>query len=81
MAERCEYFKTFLNDPFHEIATRDEAKSSESTTQQKVTSVATTTQKPISQLKLKEISQEVFVEIVYFIYSNSFSKEKVRQFF
>ena len=66
IAERCDYFKTFLHDPFQEIKTNGEDSS---------TKIAK--HKSISQLKLKEVSAEVFVEIMFFIYSNNFSKEKV----
>lgn len=58
IAERCDYFKTFLNDPFKEISQINETTN-------------------ISKLMLKEISTEVLVEIIFFIYSNSFSVDKL----
>jgi hypothetical protein len=67
IAERCDYFKTFLHDPFHEITRENDG----DLTGQKPK------EKTIAQLKLKEISAQVLVEVIYFIYSNSFSKDKL----
>ena len=64
--ERCEYFRTFLHDPFHEI--HQEAMTS---------SGSMPSTKQVAQLTLKEISREILTEIIYFIYSNQFSSDQV----
>jgi hypothetical protein len=58
LAERCEYFRTFLHDPFNEAAT-------------------TTKTSKVSHLNLREIGCDVMTEIIFFLYSNDFSHEKV----
>jgi hypothetical protein len=62
---RCEYFKTFLNDPFNEI---DKIKEEFNSANE---------QKSVLKINLNEISKEVFIEIINFIYSNEFFSEKV----
>ena len=60
IAERCDYFKTFLHDPFNEIQSNHENKTDQ-----------------VSHLNLKDISKEIFTELLYFIYSNDFSRDDV----
>lgn len=60
LAERCEYFRTFLHDPFNEAATTTKTSTSK-----------------VSHLNLKEIGCDVMTEIIFFLYSNDFSHEKV----
>lgn len=59
MAEKCDYFKAFLNDPFNEVQINKDNKSN------------------VSIINLKEITKEVLIEIIFFIYSNEFSTEKL----
>lgn len=62
IAERCEYFRTFLHDPFNE--TREHPNENKNA-------------KNVSELNLRQISAEVLTEIVVFLYSNEFSRPKV----
>ena len=62
--ERCEYFRTFLHDPFNEIESAS-------------TAIASTNSRNLSHLHIKNVSKEVFIEVLYFIYTNGFSSEKV----
>ena len=62
--ERCEYFRTFLHDPFNEIESAS-------------TVTASTNSRNLSHLHIKNVSKEVFIEVLYFIYTNGFSSEKV----
>ena len=57
ICERCDYFKTFLHDPFNELTNANES--------------------ALTTVHLKDVSKEVFAEIVYFIYSNEFSTPNV----
>jgi hypothetical protein len=57
VVERCDYFKTLLNDPFNEI-------KSETSTNEML-------------ISLKEIDIEIFREVIFFIYSDCFSSEKL----
>lgn len=78
IAERCDYFKTFLHDPFHEIESTNETIRSDSENEK---ASRKSTAKVVSQLHLKEINSEVLIEIIFFIYSNNFSKDKVNKNF
>ena len=68
VAERCEYFRTFLHDPFNEtkhIVTDDDNRGRKNTS------------KSVSELYLRQISPDVLTEIIFFLYSNDFSRRKV----
>jgi hypothetical protein len=62
--ERCEYFRTFLHDPFNEIESAS-------------TAIASKNSHNLSHLHIKNVSKEIFIEVLYFIYTNGFSSEKV----
>lgn len=66
VAERCEYFRTFLHDPFNETKhiVTDDNRGRKNT-------------KSVSELLLRQISPEVLTEIIFFLYSNDFSRRKV----
>lgn len=63
VAERCDYFKTFLNDPFREIEQKSESDSE--------------TQGNIARIELNDMTKDVLKEILYFIYSDDFSSKNV----
>ena len=69
LAERCEYFRAFLHDPFNE--TRHHLNPSSSTSRKS----------NVAELHLKQVSPEVLREIVFFLYSNDFSRPKVISYF
>lgn len=62
VAERCEYFDTFLRDPFHEAIEHSNHANKK---------------RSVSELHLKQISAEILTEIIFFLYSNEFSRTKV----
>ena len=73
IAERCDYFKAFLHDPFHEIQVESTTADQDNATAKRSSS----SKKNISQLKLKEVTREVLVEIIFFIYTDNFSRDKL----
>lgn len=69
VAERCDYFRTFLHDPFNETKQHIIYDSMSKTNSKHVHKV--------SELLLRQISPEVFTEVIFFLYSNDFSRPKV----
>lgn len=65
LAERCEYFRTFLHDPFNETTERREEMSGGKRLRN------------VSELSLKQIQPEVLAEIIFFLYSNDFSRRRL----
>ena len=61
VVERCEYFRTFLNDPFNElIQEQNEDRMNQ-----------------VAHIELNDISRQVLVEILHFIYSNDLASNNV----